>query len=294
MLYYLLRKKLKSSHNILLFLALLSPDLYALNLDFTDFENILGLELESELEDNTNLDTLNIYEDPEIIKAKEYFYQFGEINNKCISDLDIEERQKQFVDLPIEYGFSIEELITHNKLPKEDYKDINGKREAILNLSYLKINSLKGFSKIPHARRITAISLDNNQIDDLNDLDLSKFKRLKKITITNNKIYLIPLGIFEKAILLEEINLNSNHIRAIHDFAFNNLINLQYIYLMDNQLNQQAANQHQNQQFQTDGIFFSAFSVLPNLKYIFLHNNNYNSITELRYLAGIIKDKIVF
>jgi len=69
---------------------------------------------------------------------------------------------------------------------------------------------------------------------------LSKLFSLKRLSLRNNKLSLIPANAFRKIVLtqgkLKDLDLSDNQISDVGDFAFNELVNVQSISLAGNRL----------------------------------------------------------
>lgn len=100
-----------------------------------------------------------------------------------------------------------------------------------LNLSGNVITKIP--DKIGFLLECEILNLSKNKITDLNR-NISKCVKLKKLDLSDNLIQIIPE--LNNLYLLEELNLHSNKIKIIEKNAFNNLINLKYIDLHINQL----------------------------------------------------------
>lgn len=171
--------------------------------------------------------------------AKQYYYEYG------FEKIEEGSRQSAFLNIGIQYGFSIKDLFLHGKVPSCITEPHNSSNFH-LDLSFLKINSLRGLSLITNARQINSLDLSHNQIEfiedeaftnllSLYDLDLShnniklmSFKAFKgipglsKLDLSNNKITQFHVNMFKK-LRLGWLNLKNNNIQDISSFGFEEL-----------------------------------------------------------------------
>lgn len=133
--------------------------------------------------------------------AKQFFFLFGDIE---ISDLSNErakeKRSKQFLNIGVDYNFTVQELLDNNKLPDIEKSNIT-KGEPIfftLDLRFLKIKSLKGLTEINNYETITDILLDGNKINKIKDNAFKNSKGLILLSLKYNNLCQIDVNAFKK------------------------------------------------------------------------------------------------
>ncbi len=124
-----------------------------------------------------------------------WYLNYGADGNYILTTLLIE----------LNYGFSIEELATFNKLP-----DISG--EGKLNLMRLDIIDLTGLTNIPNIASV------------------------KKLVLTDNRLKTLPNGIFKGLNNLIILDLWKNNLTVLNEDSFDGLNNLRELYLSSNKL----------------------------------------------------------
>lgn len=110
----------------------------------------------------------------------------------------------KFLDVGVNYGFSVKELLDHNKL-----RPI---RNGDLDLSYFEINNLEGIELIENADTITSINLEGNQIGVVPDKIFSNFSNVSDLNLTDNDIEEIKSCAFEGLTKIESIRLKDNYL----------------------------------------------------------------------------------
>lgn len=154
--------------------------------------------------------------------CKEYFYMYAK-TYVTIPEI----RKKQFLDIGIDYGFSIQELLDNEKiLISSDLEMISNN----LNLSYLKINSLEGLENIANIDKLVYLDLGHNQLSFLGENCFSKVRQLEWLILENNRIGAINPECFNNFHNLKRLNLSKNNISIID---LNNLTTLQTIEMID-------------------------------------------------------------
>lgn len=139
--------------------------------------------------------------------AKEYFYLYGDVNTIPFSyNVFDKNRDIQFLNVGIDYGFSIQELVDNGKIPKI-IDGIGGTRR--LDLSNLKIKSLDGIANIKDIRSIANIDLSHNLIENISNRD---FKDICPtiLYLDHNLISSIGPNCFDNLFDLAILALNDN------------------------------------------------------------------------------------
>ena len=151
----------------------------------------------------------NFSDELKIALAKQYFYRFGVLE----SIGQYVNRKDQFLNISINYGFSILDLVRNNKLPKVmKYISPLGKEINRLSLKDLKINSLEGLSVLP--KNIHTLDLSSNQISIIKSNAFKNLTNLNTLVLTNNQISTIEPNAFEDLTNLRELYLRENQISA--------------------------------------------------------------------------------
>lgn len=176
--------------------------------------------------------------------AKNYYFIYGRvidtekmIFNVCYSRDPMKKwgllkRVEQFLDIGVDYGFSIKELILNDKIPKFCcYVD-----NICLDLSYLKIESLEGLDVLSGLGYVEWLFLDHNQIGIIEEYSFIFATRLLNLYLHNNKINNLSNNAFTGLSCLRMLKLSDNEIREIKPNSFNSLFNISSLYLRNNPL----------------------------------------------------------
>ena len=136
--------------------------------------------------------SLNLPEDLASLLAKYWYLHYGENRNFILPNLD--------------YGFSIEELRVHNKLPGT----FSILRIRTLNLSELKINDLSGLRNIPDINNLKALYLVHNQIANLVPGVFNGLNNLIILDLGSNELTNLVPGVFNGLNNLRTLDLHNN------------------------------------------------------------------------------------
>ena len=158
--------------------------------------------------------SLNLPEDLAGLLAKYWYLNYGENRNFILPNLD--------------YGFSIEELRVHNKLPKVD--------RVVLVLSKLRINDLSGLRNIPGLNNLRFLVLRFNKLTNLVPDVFNGLNNLVQLDLHNNKLTNLVPGAFNGLNNLIILDLSSNELTNLVPGVFNSLNNLMTLRLANNKL----------------------------------------------------------
>lgn len=143
--------------------------------------------------------------------AKQYFYLYGTIKPNLRTEKDFEQelpkRDQSLLKLGFEYGFSLEELINNNKIPKSYVVFYNA---HILDLSNLKINSLAGINRITNSEKIKYLALNNNQLTSIEPNAFKGLEHLIEIEINDNCLTNIAIQAFTSLPNLYKLEIKNN------------------------------------------------------------------------------------
>jgi Leucine-rich repeat (LRR) protein len=129
--------------------------------------------------------------------------------------------------------------------------------------------SNQGLTAIPeeikYLTNLEYLSLSQNKITMIPEHIFDHLTNLKSLYLYNNKITAIPEHIFDQLINLKQLYLNNNKITSIPEHLFDSLTNLKHLSLSDNEIT--AIPEH-------------LFDSLTNLKYLSLSDNEITAIPE--------------
>lgn len=272
--------------------VLLSQALEYLNLDLNPIFKILIDHLVAKFKNKANIETYiknSTFSDQfKVALAKTYF--FDRVNLANYWDLKIQDREtgggieygrgkdwaKKMInnlvlDIGVDYGFSIQDLIEHKKLPQSAFDYIVHLKRVgnyfdrrvdevivVLDLESLKINSLAGLGNIANyiknlynfpnelkkfTFRVEDINLANNQLTTIqhNDFrsDLISLAELKNLNLNNNRIKLVESGAFSGLRNLIALNLENNELEKINLRNFSENKKLKILNLMGNKFSKE-------------------------------------------------------
>ncbi len=198
------------------------------NIQKLDFSNNSIKSLNSDTFLKTSIETLDFSNNKIVQIPREFSDNLKEIylNNNRIKTISDQIFKK----------LSLEEVqLNNNDIEKIEvsgvFRSIDFKNQLKINLSNNKLESLPGniFSGL---EAIRAIDFSNNAIKSLNSDTFSKTS-IQTIDFSNNKIVEISRDFPDN---FQEIILNGNKIRKIHDSLYKNKKNLSYLFLRGNQI----------------------------------------------------------
>jgi len=151
-----------------------------------------------------------------------------------------------------ETGFSIEELFKQGKLKERiaNYiaqkkaetsdEDDMYKTDAVLDLSGLKINNLKGLEKIPKIAEAKDINLSDNKISDISAL--KSLTNIERLNLSNNRIKTLGENL-KNLNKLVSLMLSSNALKNLDNIIanLNNKANLNVVALTGNPIKEADA-----------------------------------------------------
>ncbi len=144
------------------------------------------------------ISSLPITDEFKVLLAKHYYFNYGEARNFIDPLASPIEKE-----IPVDYGFSIEELLAHNKLPKiNSYK--------ILELHGLRINDLTGLTLIPNITSVHYLWLRNNKLTTLPENIFNGFTNVIEINLERNKFTDLPENRFNGLYKLRSVGIRGN------------------------------------------------------------------------------------
>lgn len=171
---------------------------------------------------------------------------------------------KNYILPKLDYGFSIDELLAYNKLPKID-------ADKKINLSDLRINDLTGLATIPDIASTKVLFLNNNRLATFPEHIFKELNQLTELYLENNKFEILTGNNFSFLNQLDLLELNENTLAKLADDSFNGLNKLTVLRLDKNNLEKLPEN---------------IFTKLNNLSVINLSNNNI-SLLPTNIFAGL-------
>jgi len=155
-------------------------------------------------------------------------------------------------EIPIKYGFSVEELASYNKLPPID-------REGKLYLDDFRINALTGLNGLPNIATVKFLSITENPLTKLSAVDLKGLnnlenlilsveitavpenlleyvKALTSLSIDDSNLHLLPNKLLNRLKKLRAVSFSGDNLEKIPEAFFKDNDQLVTIYLMNNQL----------------------------------------------------------
>lgn len=193
--------------------------------------------------------------------AKDCFFKFGALPECFYSPLqNIPNNHQLFLDIGVDYGFSIKEFVRHNKLCSIDRSEtfMLHEKEFVqaesvydyCHLKYLellpkgkylilyssKLRTLSGFNSIANLKQIVTLDLRNNQLEHLQEKHLKQLKNLNQLYLDSNRLTEIKSKTFSKLTNLTRLSLTKNLINHIEDGAFDSLVNLRSLSIDNNSL----------------------------------------------------------
>ena len=185
--------------------------------------------------------SLNLPEEFAGLLAKYWYLNYGNGTDFILPDLD--------------YGFSIEELRVHNKLPGAATFHLV---ICTLDLSGLRINDLSGLRNIPGINNVQILTLSDKQLTNLGPDVFNGLNNLSVLILSPNHFTNLVPGIFNGLNNLQALYLNNKQLTNLIPGVFNGLNNLKELHLNNNQLT---------------NLVPSTFNGLNNLKELHLNNN---------------------
>ena len=136
-----------------------------------------------------------IDQDLAVALAKEFFYLLANSRARLPNSTSVHERKLLFLNLSINYGFSIQELLENNIVSKVII-ELPFRPSWIfssLDLSYLKINSLEGLDKIPNIASIQHLNLSQNLLTEVDIKKLLCLESIKWLDLSDNPIVKVDI-----------------------------------------------------------------------------------------------------
>lgn len=137
-------------------------------------------------------------------------------------------------------------LITHNlqavavgDLIKRDPRKIKVTKGwvpgvAVLDLSNMNIDSLKGLEYVPGIEKVTRLYLNNNNINSIESGDLAAAVKLRALGLSNNSLKTVEPNAFAGLKNLKVLDLSSNNIAGIPNGGLNGMPGLRFLGMSSN------------------------------------------------------------
>ncbi|HRN78018.1 MAG TPA: leucine-rich repeat domain-containing protein [Candidatus Dependentiae bacterium] len=219
---------------------------------------------------------------PEQVRIIKMIYGYGDKGSNQAFMQAADFLGLDWVEVALQGGVSIADLIVFNQMPKIIYKILDCSKETIKRT----ITSIAGISLLPKDSfaNLQQLNLSGNQITTIPDA-IGNLANLKALNLNNNQIPTIPDAIGNLT-NLESLYLPGNQITIIPD-AIGNLTNLQWFDLSGNQIttipdaignltNLKALNLNNNQ----IPTIPDAIGNLANLKALYLSGNQVTTIPD--------------
>lgn len=203
------------------------------------YDKLKGDKWAIEKDIKRNLENKHFTPNIAVTLAKQYYFVFGEVISsdkmtyapylypEQYFKWGLLGRREQFLDIGINYGFSIQELIDNNKIPSSCiFLDF-----VCLDLSHLKIESLEGLENIKNIERVQWLFLGYNQIKKLLPGKFCCTAKLLDLYLNNNNIEEILPDTFKGLDNLKFLNLAYNNLTDVKLKVFLDLENLTLLNL---------------------------------------------------------------
>jgi len=140
---------------------------------------------------------------------------------------------KQFIFPELDYGFSIEELSAHDKLPDIEKNDSYLQE---LNLAHRRVTDLTGLDVIPNGHTIQKLRIALCRLTKIPEHCFDQFTELKELHLSNAQLTTLPRQIFANLVQLRMLDLGHNQLTEIPVGCFDNLAQLRKLCLAYNQI----------------------------------------------------------
>lgn len=156
--------------------------------------------------------------------AKHWYLRYGNNRNFILPELN--------------YGFSLDELRIYGKLPDVHQGLLPRivKLGRCLNLRSLRINDLRGLSRISNINTVQGLSLNDNLISAIPANAFIGLSCLEFLDLTMNRMSTIHANAFIGLDNLEHLYIRNNPLSTLQTGAFDGLKGLRFLYIGNNQL----------------------------------------------------------
>lgn len=229
-----------------------------------------------------------------VLLAKYWYLNYGKGEDYIELFEKVEKPEPK--QIPVVYGFSVEELAAYNKLPRID-EDKQGKLYTKLDLENLRINDLKGLSKIPKITSVRMLKIAGNYLSNVSAADFEGLNNLVSLELTNDQLGTLPEDLLKHLSHLSSFGVEENHLKSLPENLLKDCKELNYVYLKNIDLENLPANLiKENNKLVAIYFDFNRLTTIPTnffkghneLTYISINNNK---LTEfpLKSIEGLTK-----